>query len=91
MSLVSNRSSQHTILLTQTTPNFAVIGIQLQYALQVLDGPRKILLCPQYTGYGIHCRDRLVVVSQGLFVGIQCTVQITHELGRASYKSLGQQ
>ncbi len=67
--------------LTQAAPDLAIVRIQLQYVLQVLDGFGEILLGSEYAGDGIHRLNGLEIMSQSLVIGKQRAIEVVHMFG----------
>jgi len=58
-----------TSRLTQRTPNFSVLGRNVQRALVIVDRFGELFFTPRDTGYLRQSADAHRVVSKGVFIG----------------------
>ena len=47
--------------------------------MEKFDGRGDLFRCAEDAGYGVHGGNGGLIVSQGLFISIHCTVKITHQ------------
>ena len=71
-------------LLTQTAPDLAIGVLNSEDLLEILDGGRELVLGAQDTRNGKHCRDRVVVETEGALVGLSSTLEFAHHFRHAS-------
>lgn len=76
----------HEMAVAQATPSLSIARIQLQNILQVLNRFGKLLFCSKDARDRVHCRDRPLIVTQGLLIGIHRSVQIAHQFSQAAYE-----
>ena len=67
---------------TETSPDLTVGGIDLEDVLQILDRLMKMFLGAQDARDGVHGLDGAPIVTQGVFVGLNGAIQVSHELGQ---------
>lgn len=88
LSLLAGSAATHWGALTKASPHVTVIRIKLQYASQILHRLGKLLSRSQDVRDGVHCGDRPLVVSYGLFVGEDCALDIADEFTQRARKEV---
>lgn len=69
--------------LTETSPNIAIVAVQLKNVLQVLDSFVELLLCAQDTAYGIHRGNGSWIGAKSMLIGLHSFVEIVKKLSKA--------
>jgi hypothetical protein len=54
--------------VSKATPNLAIVGIELENLLEVLNSFVELLLCPKNATDGIHCRDGAGIGAKGVLI-----------------------
>lgn len=72
------------VVLTQATPSLAIVAVDLEYLVEILNRLWKILAGPQNRADGVHGLDRGWVCAKALLVGEQGIVDIAQTFRQAS-------
>jgi hypothetical protein len=70
-------ASKERSMLTQTSPNLAIVWINLENGSQVLDRVSKLVTTAKDAGDGLHRGNGPRVVLYGMLVGLNCTVKVS--------------
>lgn len=76
------------LLLTKTTPSFAIAIVDFEDLIEVLNGLWKVLAGPQNCADGVHGLDGVWVCAKALLICEQGIVDIAETFRQASCKAV---